>query len=69
MEILCYSRKQADGASLGGTLGGNTPGFIFNVPIQMVRNYLSAHRWISVQASYVVFNLTGKVFLIKQRCG
>lgn len=69
MEILCYSRKQADGASLGGMLRGNMLGFIFNVLIQMVRNYLSAHRWISVRASYAVFNLTGKVVLIKQRCG
>lgn len=46
-------------------LRGNTPGFIFNVLIEMVRNDLSVHRWSSVRASYAVCNLTGKVVLIK----
>lgn len=68
MEILCYSHRQAVQVPLGGMLGGNMPGFIFNVLIQMVRNDLSIHRWISVRASYAVFNLAGKVVLIKQRC-
>lgn len=67
-EILCYGLERADRAPVGGMLRGNTPGFIFNVLIQMVRNYLSAYRWISVPASYAVFNLTGKVVLIKEHC-
>lgn len=69
IEVLRYSCKQAGGMLLGGLLGCNMPGLIFNVLIQMVRNDLSVHRWISVQASYVVFNLTGKVILIKRHCG
>lgn len=67
--ILCYSRKRADGVPLGGKLRGNTPGFIFNVLIQMVRNNLRVHRLVSVLPSCAVFSLTGKVVLIKQRCG
>lgn len=47
-------------------LRGNTPGFIFSVLIQMVRNYLNVHSWISVWESYTGFNLAGRIILVKE---
>lgn len=64
---MWWSSKQADQVLLG-RLRGNTPGFIFSVLIQMVKNCLNVHRWISVWESYASFNLTGKIILVKVCC-
>lgn len=44
VKVLCSSGKQGDGVPQDGMLRGNTPGFICNVLIQMVRSDLSVHK-------------------------
>lgn len=67
--VLWWSSKQADQLLLGGLLRGNTPGFIFSVLIQMVRNIWMYIGGFLCGSHIRVLILQARLFWLKKSLG